>query len=59
VIVLHDLSLAARYVDILVAMKDGSIVASVPPAEVSGLRALVAPDPATGTPQVAPWPRAR
>ncbi|MET7425497.1 ABC transporter ATP-binding protein [Dactylosporangium sp. NPDC005555] len=66
VMVLHDLSLAARYADILVAMKDGRIVVSGPPqevltpqllADVFGLRALVVPDPATGTPLVVPLPR--
>ncbi|MEU1810719.1 ABC transporter ATP-binding protein [Micromonospora sp. WMMD1076] len=66
VMVLHDLSLAARYADVLVAMKDGRIVATGPPAEVLtpdllaevfGLRALVVPDPATGTPLVVPLPR--
>ncbi|WP_018788720.1 ABC transporter ATP-binding protein [Micromonospora sp. CNB394] len=67
VMVLHDLSLAARYADVLVAMKDGRIVATGSPAEVLtpdllaevfGLRALVVPDPATGTPLVVPLPRA-
>jgi iron complex transport system ATP-binding protein len=54
VMVLHDLSLAARYADHLVAMRDGAIVASGPPrevitpdllAEVFGLTAVVLPDP--------------
>jgi iron complex transport system ATP-binding protein len=66
VMVLHDLSLAARYADVLVAMKDGRVVVSGAPAEVItperlhevfGLRALVVPDPATGTPLVVPLPR--
>lgn len=66
VMVLHDLSLAARYADVLVAMKDGRVVATGPPAdvltpellaEVFGLRAMVVPDPATGTPLVVPLPR--
>jgi iron complex transport system ATP-binding protein len=66
VMVLHDLSLAARYTDVLIAMKDGKIVASGTPAEVLtpelldkvfGLRAMVVPDPATGTPLVVPLPR--
>jgi iron complex transport system ATP-binding protein len=52
--VLHDLGLAARYADRLVAMKDGAIVAQGAPKEVLtpelldevfGLRAVVLPDP--------------
>ncbi|MBN9799395.1 MULTISPECIES: ABC transporter ATP-binding protein [Pseudonocardia] len=63
VMVLHDLNLAARYADRLVAMKDGRIVAAGSPAEivteellaeVFGLRARVLPDPVTGTPLVVP-----
>ncbi|MEV6300534.1 ABC transporter ATP-binding protein [Actinoplanes sp. NPDC051861] len=66
VMVLHDLSLAARYADVLIAMKDGEIVATGSPDEVLtpellekvfGLRAMVVPDPATGTPLVVPLPR--
>ena len=54
VMVLHDLNLAARYADRLVAMRDGRIVAQGPPREVLseellrevfGLRARVVPDP--------------
>jgi iron complex transport system ATP-binding protein len=54
VMVLHDLSLAARYADTLVAMRDGRIVAHGPPrevvtpellADVFGLHAAVLPDP--------------
>jgi iron complex transport system ATP-binding protein len=54
VMVLHDLNLAARYADRLVAMRDGRIVAQGPPRdvltedllrEVFGLRARVVPDP--------------
>jgi iron complex transport system ATP-binding protein len=54
VMVLHDLSLAARYADHLVAMRDGRIVAQGPPrdvvtpellADVFGLHAAVLPDP--------------
>lgn len=68
VAVLHDLGQAARYADHLVVMKDGAVVATGTPAqvitedllaEVFGLRALVVPDPVTGTPTVAPLdPRA-
>ncbi|MEU8244188.1 ABC transporter ATP-binding protein [Actinoplanes missouriensis] len=66
VMVLHDLSLAARYADVLIAMKDGRIVASGTPEEVLtpalldevfGLHAMVVPDPAAGTPLVVPIPR--
>ncbi len=54
VMVLHDLNLAARYADRLVAMKAGRIVAQGAPQdvltphlleEVFGLRAVVLPDP--------------
>jgi iron complex transport system ATP-binding protein len=54
VMVLHDLSLAARYADHLVAMRDGRIVAQGAPrevvtpellADVFGLHAAVLPDP--------------
>ena len=54
VMVLHDLSLAARYADHLLAMRDGRIVAQGPPREVItaellddvfGLTATVLPDP--------------
>ena len=63
VMVLHDLNLAARYSDRLVAMRDGRVVAEGPPvevltepllAEVFGLHARVIDDPVTGTPLVVP-----
>ncbi len=63
VAVLHDLNQAARYATHLVAMRDGRIRASGPPAdvvtgdavaEIFGLPALVIPDPVTGTPLVIP-----
>jgi iron complex transport system ATP-binding protein len=63
VMVLHDLNLAARYADRLVAMKDGAIVASGEPgevlterllAEVFDLDARVIEDPVAGTPMVVP-----
>jgi iron complex transport system ATP-binding protein len=63
VMVLHDLTLAARYAERLVAMKNGRIVAVGTPAEVLteqmllevfGLDARVVPDPVAGTPLVVP-----
>lgn len=68
VLVLHDLNLAARYADHLVAMRAGRIVAEGEPAEVLtpavveevfGLACEVMADPLTGTPMVVPIPRAR
>ena len=68
VMVLHDLNLAARYADHLVAMKDGRIVAEGAPAdvvtervvtEVFGLACRVVPDPVAGTPMVVPIGRHR
>ncbi|WP_425865042.1 ABC transporter ATP-binding protein [Arthrobacter sp. TWP1-1] len=62
-IVLHDLNLAARYADHLIAMKSGSIVAQGAPGEVLtaelvqhvfGLESVVVPDPVVGTPMVVP-----
>jgi len=63
VMVLHDLNLAARYSDHIVAMHDGRIVASGAPEsvitpellrEVFGLDAQVIADPVTGKPLVIP-----
>ncbi|MDQ4119500.1 MAG: ABC transporter ATP-binding protein [Actinomycetota bacterium] len=63
VMVLHDLNLAARYADCLIAMRDGRVVAAGDPqdvitetmlADVFGLHAQVIPDPVTGTPLVVP-----
>ncbi|GAA1508490.1 ABC transporter ATP-binding protein [Nocardioides humi] len=63
VAVLHDLNLACRYASHLIAMKDGSVVAEGPPAEivtadlveeVYGLPCVVTTDPETGTPLVIP-----
>lgn len=62
-IVLHDLNLAARYADHLIAMKSGAILAQGAPAEVLtaelvhdvfGLESVVVPDPVVGTPMVVP-----
>jgi iron complex transport system ATP-binding protein len=63
VVVLHELNLAIRYADHLVAMRDGRIAAAGAPvdivtpelvAEVFGLEALVVPDPVSGTSLVVP-----
>jgi iron complex transport system ATP-binding protein len=71
VMVLHDINQACRYADHLIAMKDGAVVASGPPAEivdaalvatVLDVRARIVPDPVTGTPMAVPEahpPRAR
>lgn len=65
VMVLHDLNLACRYADHLVAMRDGAIAAEGKPAEVVtaelvatvfDLEAKIVPDPLTGTPLVLPVP---
>ncbi|MFT3872084.1 MAG: ABC transporter ATP-binding protein [Nocardioides sp.] len=63
VMVLHDLNLAVRYSDHLVAMVDGQVVAAGAPdevisaellQEVFGLTARVIEDPASGRPLVVP-----
>ncbi|RMB84992.1 ABC transporter ATP-binding protein [Streptomyces shenzhenensis] len=68
VMVLHDLNLAARYADHLVAVKDGTLYATgdaaevVTPqtvADVFGLRAEVIEDPVSGAPLVLPLGRHR
>lgn len=68
VLVLHDLSLAARYADTLVAMKDGRIVTQGTPEEVLteelladafGLRARVRFDEEIGAPLVIPLSKER
>jgi iron complex transport system ATP-binding protein len=62
-IVLHDLNLAARYADHLIAMKSGAIVAQGAPGvvltaslvqDVFGLESVVVQDPVVGTPMVVP-----
>ncbi|GMA31421.1 ABC transporter ATP-binding protein [Litorihabitans aurantiacus] len=66
VIVLHDLNLAARYADHLVALRDGELCAVGDPGEVLtselvervfGLANVVIPDPTTGKPMVLPLGR--
>src|SRR5690606_36296584 len=63
VMVLHDLNLAARYADQIVAMKDGDIAACGSPAavitpellrEVFNVEADVVTDPRTGAPVILP-----
>lgn len=63
VMVLHDLSLAARFSDRLIVLHDGGVLADGAPWEVItpevlatafGLDALVIPDPASGRPLVVP-----
>jgi iron complex transport system ATP-binding protein len=63
VMVLHDLNLAARYADRLIAMRDGQIVADGSPKDVLtaellrtvfDLEAQVIDDPVAGTPMVVP-----
>ena len=64
-VVLHDLTLAARYADDLVVMADGRIVARGTPAatltegvveQAFGIRARLIEDPDTGRPVVLPRP---
>ncbi|MEV2275413.1 ABC transporter ATP-binding protein [Nocardiopsis sp. NPDC049922] len=63
VMVLHDLNLAARYADTIIAMREGRVVASGAPTEVLtpdllaeafGLEAVVVEDPVAGGPMVVP-----
>ena len=67
VMVLHDLNLAARYADHLIAMREGRVVVAGPPdgviteacvREVFGMESRVVEDPVTGTPMVVPLGRA-
>lgn len=64
VAVLHELNLAFRYADHLIAMRDGSIVAEGAPSEivteslmqeVFGLRAMVMADPICARPMIVPF----
>jgi iron complex transport system ATP-binding protein len=63
VTVLHDLNQACRYAKHLIVMRDGKIITTGSPDEVMtpdlvhevfGLRAMVVPDPVTGTPSIVP-----
>jgi iron complex transport system ATP-binding protein len=63
VVVLHDLNLACRYADVLIAMRSGRIQAVGNPsdivthelvADVFGLQSHIAADPITGSPLVVP-----
>ncbi len=66
VMVLHDLNLAARYADRLVAIRDGHVHATGAPddivtaelvRDVFGLESTIIPDPTTGKPLVLPGGR--
>jgi iron complex transport system ATP-binding protein len=66
VMVLHDLNLAARYADHLVAVERGRVVAAGPPADVVdedlvrrvfAMESRVIDDPVSGTPLVVPLGR--
>ncbi|GAB6898298.1 ABC transporter ATP-binding protein [Kineosporia succinea] len=68
VVVLHDLNLACRYADHLVAMRLGKVMAQGDPREVVtadlieeifGMRCSVVPDPISGTPMIVPIGRHR
>ncbi len=68
VMVLHDLNLAARYSDHLVAMRDGRVAAQGAPGdvltadlvrEVFSLESQIITDPSAGTPLVIPLSRLR
>ena len=63
VIVIHDLNLACRYADHIIAMKDGAILIEGAPrevisaavvSEVYGLACEVVPDPVSDTPMIVP-----
>ncbi|WP_424217445.1 ABC transporter ATP-binding protein (plasmid) [Streptomyces sp. BI20] len=62
-VVLHDLNLACRYADHIIALRDGRVLAEGAPAEVVtedlvhrafGMRCTLVPDPVSGTPLIVP-----
>jgi len=66
VMVLHDLNLACRYADCLVAIQNGQIYTQGPPEQVMtaemvrdvfGLECCIVPDPVVGTPMCIPLSR--
>jgi iron complex transport system ATP-binding protein len=66
IMVLHDLNLACRYADYLVALREGRIFAQGKPTEVMtekivqevfGLECRIVPDPVVGTPMCVPYCR--
>ena len=66
VMVLHDLNLASRYADHLIAMRSGAVVAAGDPVEVVtaelvrqvfGVESMIVPDPVSATPLVVPLGR--
>jgi len=66
VMVLHELSLACRYAEHLVAMREGRVVAAGSPSDivdaelvrrVFGVDSLVVPDPVSRSPMVVPFSR--
>ncbi|WP_229870440.1 ABC transporter ATP-binding protein [Streptomyces longisporoflavus] len=68
VVVLHDLNLACRYADHLVAMRDGHVIAEGAPGDVVteelvneafGMRSSLVADPVSGTPLIVPIGRHR
>lgn len=65
VAVLHDLNQAARYADEVFLIKDGKVFDAGPPAsvinaknvlDVFGVKAVIIPDPLSGTPMCVPVP---
>lgn len=63
VVVMHELNLATRYADHLIAMSSGAVVAQGAPGdvvtvelvrEVFGLETVICPDPVAGTPMIVP-----
>ncbi|WP_433676962.1 ABC transporter ATP-binding protein [Microbacterium gorillae] len=63
IVVMHELNLATRYADHLIAMRDGRVVAEGAPGdivtvellrEVFDLEAVVVPDPVAGAPMIVP-----